>query len=324
MPELVAINGLTLCHKNSTGMVRSTLPDVCKAPSVPVPFTNVAFSKDLAKGTTTVKSHKGAMCGIKGSEFSVSIGDEPGVGGGVISGVNLHRATFLSWSPNVFLQGKAATRLTDRMLMNKGNTISAGGYFTGPITGASKATLDLLCLLACNCVVAGTERQRCVHEQVKLLPKTPGTGVYSEVTFDTAGQLRTNPNGSPQTRYGVAGSRLDIVTMAGGVPAEFVEMKFGNDSFSDAQRENYPVITRRYGKRLQEIWVDRDCKCDGQQTQPAPVTVPAPQQQTGPSMGTLAVGAAILGGIACALAEPCGAAALAAIGLGGTAAALAN
>src|SRR5690606_32644171 len=84
--ETVRINGLTLCHKHATGFVRSTLPDVCKAPSAPVPFVNIALARDLAKGTQTVKSHNGAMCGIKGSEFSVSYGDEPGVGGGVKSG----------------------------------------------------------------------------------------------------------------------------------------------------------------------------------------------------------------------------------------------
>ena len=99
------------------------------------PFVNVAFAKDLAKGTKTVFSHGGAINGIKGSEFYKSIGDEPGVGLGVKSGTQLHRATWLSWSPDVFMEGKPVTRLTDRMLMNNGNTISAGGYFTGPVTG---------------------------------------------------------------------------------------------------------------------------------------------------------------------------------------------
>jgi Domain of unknown function (DUF4150) len=83
--ETVGINGLTLCHKHSDGWVRPALPDVCKAPTVPVPFVNVAFAKDLAKGTKTVFSHGGAMNGIKGSEFSKSIGDEPSIGGPAIA-----------------------------------------------------------------------------------------------------------------------------------------------------------------------------------------------------------------------------------------------
>jgi Domain of unknown function (DUF4150) len=298
--------------------VRSTLPDVCKSPVVPVPYTNIAFAKDLARGTKTVFSHGGAMNGIKGSEFSVSIADEPGVGGGVISGVNMHRATWLSWSPDVFMEGKPVTRLTDRMLMNKGNTISAGGYFTGPVTGASKATLDLLCSLACNCIAAGTARQRCVHLAVKALPKTAGTGIYSEVTFDPSGQMMRHPDGAPMTRYATAGSRIDVVTVAGGAPVEFIEMKFGTDTMGDGQRERYERIARRNGRPLQEIWVDRDCKCDG--GAPVPVPVPAPKDAGMTAGQKVAAGGAavlILGGIACALAEPCGAAALGALLLGG-------
>jgi Domain of unknown function (DUF4150) len=59
LKETVGINGITLCHKHSDGWVRSTLPDVCKAPTIPVPFVNIAFAKDLAKGTKTVFSHGG-------------------------------------------------------------------------------------------------------------------------------------------------------------------------------------------------------------------------------------------------------------------------
>jgi hypothetical protein len=292
--ETVGINGLTLCHKHSDGWVRSTLPDVCKAPTIPVLFVNVAFAKDLAKGTKTVFSHGGAMNGIKGSEFSKSIGDEPGVGGGVKSGVNLHRATFLSWSPNVFMEGKPVTRLTDRMLLNKGNTISAGGYFTGTVTGASKATLDLLCSLACNCKGG---KQTCVDLALKAMPKTANTGIYSEVTFDPAGNMLRNPDGSPRTQYGVPGSRLDVVTVAGGQPVEFIEMKFEDDRFRGNQKGRYESIARQNGKKLQVIDVEKDCECSDDKK----------GMTTGQKVG---VGAALLGGaalLACAFLEPCGA-----------------
>src|ERR1700734_1050274 len=99
MAETVAINGLTLCHKNSSGFVRSTLPDVCYSPVHPVPYTNTAYATTLADGTTTVLAHGGAMNGILGSRFATSIGDEPGTGGGVVSGVNMSEATFISFSP---------------------------------------------------------------------------------------------------------------------------------------------------------------------------------------------------------------------------------
>src|SRR3989442_6002855 len=68
----ININGLTLCHKGSDGISTATLPDVCKTPSpggpVPVPYSNVARSSDLAKGTTTVQADGGNMCANYGSE----------------------------------------------------------------------------------------------------------------------------------------------------------------------------------------------------------------------------------------------------------------
>jgi hypothetical protein len=317
MQETISVNGLTLCHKNSDGWVRSTLPDVCKSPDKPIPYTNVAYSRDLAKGTTTVFSHGGAMNGVKGSEFYRSFGDEPGVGGGVTSGVNKHRATFLSWSPNVFMEGRNVTRLTDRMLLNKGNTISAGGYFTGALTGTDKATADLLCSIACGCK---GDKQVCVDLAVKGMPKTPRNGLYSEVTFDPAGNMYTTPDGAPMTRMGVPGSRLDIIKVANGQPIEFIEMKFAGDRFRGSQRRRYDALAAQRGKMLQEITIEKDCMCDDskRQTQPSPVTAP---QKEGLTTGEkLTIGAAAVGAIgiiACAIAEPCGAIALGALGLGG-------
>lgn len=150
MNETIRINGITLCHKNSTGYVRSTLPDVCLTPPkpVPVPYTNTAFARDLANGTKTVFSHGGAMNAVRGSRFAKSIGDEPGSSGGVKSGTHLHEATFLSWSPNVFMEGKAVTRLTDKMLLNKGNTVSVGGYKTHLPEGHPER---YLCEVGCRC-----------------------------------------------------------------------------------------------------------------------------------------------------------------------------
>lgn len=319
MRETISINGLTLCHKHSDGWVRSTLPDVCKSPDKPVPYTNVAYARDLAKGTRTVFSHGGAMNGIKGSEFYRSFGDEPGVGGGVISGVNLDRATWLSWSLNVFMEGRNVTRLTDRMLLNKGNTISAGGYFTGALTGTDKATADLLCNLACNCK---GEKQVCVDAAIKAMPKTPQHGLYSEVTFSPNGTMYRQPDGAPMTRMGVPGSRLDIVKVAGGQPAEFIEMKFAGDRWRSGQMSRYQAIARANGKKLQEIFVERDCQCSGDEERKTE-TATSPQKEgltTGVKVGLGIGGLAAIGAIACAVAEPCGALALGILGIGGTAA----
>jgi Domain of unknown function (DUF4150) len=274
MKETVGINGLTLCHKHSDGWVRSTLPDVCKAPTVPVPFVNVAFAKDLAKGTKTVFSHSGAMNGIKGSEFSKSIGDEPGVGGGVKSGVNLHRATFLSWSPNVFMEGKPVTRLTDRMLLNKGNTISAGGYYTGPVNNAgNEELLEEFCKAACQCLAEGNMNQRCVGKKLKDWAKANSKNVHPEASYvkDANGNwtLRgTRPDGSLRTSRPKGSRAPDVTDLDNN---SIVEGKLNNpntgfrDDYGPGQDKAYNDIVNDEKNPItsrEDVNFD-DCDCEG-------------------------------------------------------------
>lgn len=133
MSGSINVNKLTLCHKgDGTGTVTATVPDVCKTPpnAVPVPYPNIAFATDLAGGTTTIFVDGGNMAAHSASVFSKSIGDEPGTMGGVKSGVNKAEASWLSYSMDVFLEGLNACRLTDKMLLNHGNTVSMGGFLT--------------------------------------------------------------------------------------------------------------------------------------------------------------------------------------------------
>jgi hypothetical protein len=129
-------SGLTLCHRASDGVASATIPDVCKTPSpggpVPVPYPNVAMSRDLAKGTTTVSADGGNMCANYGSEFSRSTGDEPGTAGGVKSSTFTKEATWITYSFDVKLEGKGACRLSDKMFMNHGNTVCANGVLQPP------------------------------------------------------------------------------------------------------------------------------------------------------------------------------------------------
>jgi hypothetical protein len=137
MPVTINVNNLTLCHKGSNGISTATIPDVCKTPSpggpVPVPYPNIAMSMDLMKGTTTVKSDGGMMCANYGSEFFKSTGDEPGVAGGVVSSTFIKEATWITFSFDVKLQGKAACRLTDKMFHNHQNTVNTAGEIQKPI-----------------------------------------------------------------------------------------------------------------------------------------------------------------------------------------------
>src|SRR5262245_38083749 len=154
MSVTVNVNGLSLVHKGSSGVSIATMPDVCKTPpnSLPVPYPNIAFSRNLAKGTTTVKADGGNMCANYGSEFSSSIGDEAGRLGGVVSGTVSKEATWITYSFDVKLQGKGACRLTDKMFHNHQNTENMGGELQGPILANTGELVELkiLCTLMCE------------------------------------------------------------------------------------------------------------------------------------------------------------------------------
>ena len=123
MGVTVGVNGRSVVHKSSGGMT-PCFPDVCKIPAPgtpPVPFPNFAFSSDTAKGSKSVKMDGNPIC-LKDSEFSKSTGDEPGSVKGVASGTFRHRATFVTWSNDVFVEGKNVERAFDLMLHNNKNT----------------------------------------------------------------------------------------------------------------------------------------------------------------------------------------------------------
>lgn len=129
MPVTVKVNRLSLVHRVSQGATTATLPDVCKTPPgpVPVPYPNISFSKDLANGTKTVFADGGNMISLRWSKFDKSIGDEPGVAGGVKSGTNMKEAKWLSYSFDVKIEGGNATRFTDKMTCNHANTVCMSG-----------------------------------------------------------------------------------------------------------------------------------------------------------------------------------------------------
>lgn len=120
------------------------VPDVCNTPPIPtpVPYPNVAFSRDLANGTTTVVADGGNMCANYGSEFSKSTGDEAGSAGGVKSGTFLKEATWMTYSFDVKLEGKGACRLSDKMFHNHGNIVNTPGESQKSLTPAKPCTID--------------------------------------------------------------------------------------------------------------------------------------------------------------------------------------
>ena len=128
MPVTIKVNGVanSLVHKGSNGVSVATIPDVCKTPTpggpVPMPYPNISQSATLAKGTTTVKADGGMMIAIKGSEFSLSNGDNPGVAGGVKSSTFMKESTWILYSFDVKMDGGNACRLSDKKFQNHENS----------------------------------------------------------------------------------------------------------------------------------------------------------------------------------------------------------
>nr|WP_236012942.1 DUF4150 domain-containing protein [Methylobacterium ajmalii] len=268
--ETVKINDLTLCHKHSAiGFVRATLPDVCRSPVAPVPYANVAYARDLENGTVTVRSHGGAMNGVKGSRFYPSYDDEPGTGGGVTSGVNRHEATWLSWSPNVFMEGRPVTRLTDKMLMNRGNTVSVGEYQTRKPVGKEV----YICEIACPCYVKNknfcasnrysicfTKDVRSRYPEVVAGDPGSGTGLASEIGFWDPLNPKNLP-GSTTPPGGIigpnklfpfwrnSGSRwIDAIYIQDGQMTDMWDIKFGDDGPNGPAKDlSYRAIANKYG-----------------------------------------------------------------------------
>ena len=114
MPVTIKVNGVvnSLAHKGASHSSPATLPDVCKTPTpggpIPMPYPNFSVSGSLANGSTTVKADGGNMIAIKGSEYSISQGDEPGTAGGVKSSTFKKESTWILYSFDVKIEGKNA------------------------------------------------------------------------------------------------------------------------------------------------------------------------------------------------------------------------
>lgn len=126
MPSNIIVNFLTTQHKVSTGVTMG-FPDVCKTPAppapapVPIPYPNVAMSTMASfKVTMRVKDDKQKVV-VKGSAYTMSSGDEPGVALGIISSKIKGKSEIMNTSFNVKFEGKGVGRLTDPHGNNSGS-----------------------------------------------------------------------------------------------------------------------------------------------------------------------------------------------------------
>ena len=125
MGVTVGVNNLSVVHKGSSG-VTIAFPDVCKTPvppagPIPIPYPNIAKSSDTEKGTKKIKCDGNPVC-VKDSNFSTSVGDEPGSAKGVVSSKTKGKAEFVLYSMDVKFEGKQVPRAFDLMLHNDKNT----------------------------------------------------------------------------------------------------------------------------------------------------------------------------------------------------------
>lgn len=324
MSVTINVNDLSLVHKGSAGFARATLPDVCRTPSpggpVPVPYPNLARSADLAKGTTTVLADGGHSVAILGSEFATSTGDEPGTLGGVKSGTFKREATWLSFSFDVKVEGANACRLTDKMLMNHGNTVCLAGEIQAFIDIlVTLGELYALCEIFCYCLSTGGN-QACVEE--KIYEIDTATGGQSPLLAEIPYNMNVTPprpmmstenprRGSTNWRFpnhpehpegfepGVGMVvRPDVVIVdnpalqpSGDNLRAVVEMKFPNDP-NGWNSENMRMRERQYQRIATEnnpeapyIRIDEEvCGCDDDgHRSPRYVPVPIPERRSVPA-----------------------------------------
>jgi len=110
------------------GGVCFAFPDVCKTPvgpsMVPIPYPNFGQVSGAKKTSKKVKFVKKEVVTIK-SEIPNTNGDEPGVGGGVVSGVQMKKVEYVKCSSKVKAEGNKVAHLVSTTKQNKGNIVGA-------------------------------------------------------------------------------------------------------------------------------------------------------------------------------------------------------
>ena len=245
MTVTININNITLVHKGSNGISTATLPDVCKTPSpggpVPVPYPNISMASNLAEGTTTVKADGGNMIAVKGSEFSLSTGDEPGTAGGGKSSTFKKESKWILYSFDVKMEGKNACRLSDKKTQNHENTVDLAGVIQPPLTLLEADLKEVA--RQCHeeveeedkkktpgesCTVKGTRKHACCKKKLQNEPyKSSHPDMQSEYT----------PPGAPDCR-------LDVAVVKNGNVTKIYDFKFNC--------KNKPKMSRKQERKYRK------------------------------------------------------------------------
>ncbi|MBL8300006.1 MAG: DUF4150 domain-containing protein [Rhodanobacteraceae bacterium] len=134
MNTYVYANGNEIASKAANGRSAAAFPDVCFSPptpppsGVPVPYPNTCFAKDISNGSRTVFIKRKEIAIEDKAYFKTSTGDEPATPAlkkGVISSKIKGRCYFMSWSPNVKVEGLCVDRHLDTVTHNHRNPPNA-------------------------------------------------------------------------------------------------------------------------------------------------------------------------------------------------------
>jgi len=213
---------------------------------VPIPYPNVSQSATLDKGTTTVKADGGMMIAIKGSEFSLSNGDNAGVAGGVKSSTFMKESTWILYSFDVKMDGGNACRLSDKKFQNHENTADLGGELQMPKDLTPPPELQAIADCCNQAVDCGSDfkgkgcRSRGVHKHTcckNAIEKRQQSGDWSNVSPEEY---------HPPTKT-MDASRLDVQVRTDGKTTHIWDFKFNcskDPTMSQAQKDKYKVRFR--------------------------------------------------------------------------------
>jgi hypothetical protein len=106
------------------GGMSTAFPDVCKTPAgpvvVPIPYPNMALLP-MSVGFCPTILFGGAPAHNLTSIVPLTMGDDAGVLGGILSGIIMGPSTCMDGAFTVLLDGAPATRLTSSTLQNEIN-----------------------------------------------------------------------------------------------------------------------------------------------------------------------------------------------------------
>ena len=187
MPTVI-VNNQTVVHRTAGGIAQ-VFPDVCRTPAPPsptpviIPYSNIAVSSTLSKGSTTVTCD-GSPVMLRSSNFATSTGDEPGTLLGVGSNAVKGTAKPVIASMDVKIDGDNVVRRMDLVVQN-------GGAGTG---NTAPAPVMVMPILAVGATAVDPELPKVTRlEWVPADPIVCGDKVMLQIETENLETLSTLP-----------------------------------------------------------------------------------------------------------------------------------